>query len=340
VTDDRPHVLIAFDGSDEARHAIDVAATLMPGARATVVTVRDSWNPLEHAAVARLALPDSIIAPATRRLADALAEVAAATAADGAATATAAGLTVAHHVEDAPKPWRGLVAVAHRLSPDVIICGARGRGRLSRAVLGTTTDSLLHHAPAPLLIVPRADRAVDGPVLVGYDGSAPARGAIELAARLFPRRRAEVVNAWSSPFDRSFEGEEVTTMPLVEMAEIVEAVEGKCAETAQMLADEGAVLARTLELDAHAMTVPSGVGAWHALTSVAEERHAAVIVVGSRGRGAIASTVLGSVSAGLAHNAACPIVISRRRECSQATRATDDASSTSTQTPSSTMVTS
>jgi nucleotide-binding universal stress UspA family protein len=36
-----------------------------------------------------------------------------------------------------------------------------------------------------------------------------------------------------------------------------------------------------------------------------------VIVAGSRGRGALGSTVLGSVSAGLVHNAELPILIIR-----------------------------
>ena len=34
-----------------------------------------------------------------------------------------------------------------------------------------------------------------------------------------------------------------------------------------------------------------------------------MIVVGSRGRGAIASTVLGSVSSGLVHNADVPVLV-------------------------------
>jgi len=38
-----------------------------------------------------------------------------------------------------------------------------------------------------------------------------------------------------------------------------------------------------------------------------------VIVAGCRGRGALASTVLGSVSAGLVHNADRPVLIVRDR---------------------------
>jgi nucleotide-binding universal stress UspA family protein len=43
---DRP-ILIAYDGSDDARHAIDEAAAIHPGARAIVLYARE---PLESAA--------------------------------------------------------------------------------------------------------------------------------------------------------------------------------------------------------------------------------------------------------------------------------------------------
>jgi nucleotide-binding universal stress UspA family protein len=310
VTDRSPHLLIAFDGSEPARHAIELIARLAPGARATVVTVRDAWDPLDHAAVARLALPDAIIVPAAGKLAAAHAEAAEATAAQGAQRAAAAGLESDHHVEQAPKPWRGIVAAAHRLAPDLIVCGARGHGGLSRALLGTTSDALLHHAPAPVLIVPAHGPAGAGPVLVGYDGSGPARDAIALTARLFPRRAATIVNAWSSPLDRSYEGEGLVTMPLTDMHELVASLESVCVEDAERLAAAGAATARELGLAARPVAVAcGGVGAWHALLAAADQEDAAAIVVGSRGRGAIASTVLGSVSAGLAHNAARPVLV-------------------------------
>jgi nucleotide-binding universal stress UspA family protein len=45
------------------------------------------------------------------------------------------------------------------------------------------------------------------------------------------------------------------------------------------------------------------------LAATAESEDAAVLVVGSRGRGALASALLGSVSAGLPARAPCPVVI-------------------------------
>ena len=56
-------VLIAYDGSDEAAGAISAAARLLPDARAIVVHGRGESVALEHAALARIAMPDSVIVP-------------------------------------------------------------------------------------------------------------------------------------------------------------------------------------------------------------------------------------------------------------------------------------
>jgi nucleotide-binding universal stress UspA family protein len=44
---------------------------------------------------------------------------------------------------------------------------------------------------------------------------------------------------------------------------------------------------------------------------VEESRHAALLVVGSRGHSGVASVLLGSVSGHCVHHAACPVVVIR-----------------------------
>jgi nucleotide-binding universal stress UspA family protein len=56
------------------------------------------------------------------------------------------------------------------------------------------------------------------------------------------------------------------------------------------------------------------------VSQVAEEENAALLVAGCRRRGALASTILGSVSHDLAREAPCPVVIVPRRTSSRAER--------------------
>ena len=70
-------------------------------------------------------------------------------------------------------------------------------------------------------------------------------------------------------------------------------------------------LASEAGLDASGEAIESGSGAWRARAEVVSDRHGAVIVAGSRGRGGLASTLFGSVSSGLVHNAETPTLIVR-----------------------------
>ncbi len=59
------------------------------------------------------------------------------------------------------RPASGAVAtalakVAQERGADAIVCGTRGHGSLSGAVLGSVVQRLLHMAPCPVIVVPRS----------------------------------------------------------------------------------------------------------------------------------------------------------------------------------------
>lgn len=311
---DPARVLIAYDGSDEAAGAIRAAARLLPGARAVVVHGRGASVALEHAALARIAMPDAAIVPSVAAYERAAEDASQEVAERGRVLAAGAGLDATAASRQDGSPWRAIRLAGEEQQADLIVCGARGLGGFARALLGSTSSALLHHADRPVLVVPGGAGELDGPVLIGYDGSAGARAAVTTAARLFPARPALVVHAWSSPVQRSFVGEALLTAPLAEIDEIAHDVDDVFAGQAQELADEGAALAREHGLDARGLAIESAPGAWRALAAAARAEAAAVIVAGSRGRGALASTVLGSVSSGLAHNAEVPVLVVRGAE--------------------------
>lgn len=305
--------LIAYDGSDAAAEAIRAAAHLVPGAHARVVYVRGEPDALEHAALARIAVPDDVLVASAREYERVAKQHASELAERGRQIAERAGLNATAEVRAQSTAWRALCRAAEDPAADVIVCGSRGRGPFSRAVLGSTSSSLLHHAERPVLIVPPGAGDLDGPALIGYDGSAGARAAIAAAARLLAGRPALVVHAWSSPLQRSYAGSAVAAVPLPELSELTSDLGEIFAEQAREVAEEGVAYAREAGLAAQPMAPEGPPGIWRTLSATGRAQGASVIVAGCRGRGAVSSTILGSVSAGLVHNAELPVLIVRGR---------------------------
>jgi nucleotide-binding universal stress UspA family protein len=304
-------LLISYDGSESAAAAISAAAHLVPGSHARVVYVRPPPDALEHAALARIAVPDDVLLVSAREYGRQAAERASELAERGREIAERAGLHATAEVRTGSSAWRVLCGAAEEGDVDVLVCGSRGRGPFSRAMLGSTSSSLLHHAACPVLVVPPGAGDLRGPVLVGYDDSDGARAAITAAARIFPGRNALIVHAWSSPIRRSYVGSAPATVPLSEIAGVTPDLGEVIAQQARALAEEGAAHARDQGLLARGIAVEGSLEAWRTLSATGRAEGASVIVTGCRGRGALGSTILGSVSAGLVHNAELPILIVR-----------------------------
>ena len=81
-------------------------------------------------------------------------------------------------------------------------------------------------------------------------------------------------------------------------------------EEATKTAAEGAELASSAGFDASS-TVREEDRAWRAILAAAEEAGAGIIVLGSHGRGAVGSALLGSVATSVAHHANLPVMICR-----------------------------
>jgi nucleotide-binding universal stress UspA family protein len=305
-----PRVLISYDGSGEAARAIRAVAALMPDARAVVAHARGDAVALEHAAPARVAMPDSVIVP-PQRLSSVRRRM---RSDDGGARACArrgrrprghdrslhGEQRLARHLLRRPRA----TGRSHRLRnawsgrrrtrfPGIDILGpgpSRGPPGTSRAA-----GSRRAHGPG-------ADRLRRLGRREGRDGT---------AARLFPARETLVGHAWSSAVTSSFVGETLLTAPVAEIREIAGDLDDVLAEQAAEIAADGAAIAVEEGLAARGLVVPSAPGAWRALAATARDEGAAVVVAGCRGRGALASTVLGSVSSGLVHNAYAPVLIVR-----------------------------
>lgn len=300
-----PRLVIASDGSPSAATAVRVAASLFPEARASVATVpRDPALPafsVGSPAAAQQAF--DALRDEARREADEMAAAAV-------EQARALGLDAeAADVAPAAPAWSALLDAAHRLGADVLVCGTRGRGGFARALLGSTSSSLLHHADVPLLVVPDGSGALDGPVVAAYDGSDEAREAISAVGRLVPGRATVVVHAWEPMFHRSLTARAHADGMIDEIRETIADLQQAEADGAQATTDAGLAAARAAGLDAVGETVESDDGAWRAVAAAARAHGASLIAVGSRGLGRTRSALLGSVSSGLVQNAELPVLV-------------------------------
>jgi nucleotide-binding universal stress UspA family protein len=267
---------VGYDGSPDAANALDVGARLFPG---FAVHVAHVWAPafptaeLRRRLLRTAASLDELVALLER---EGAAE-AKRKAADGMALAQAAGW------EADPLTHRGygdegveLARLAERLRPAAVVVGSRGLNG-ARAMLGSVSDMVTHYSPAPVLTVPHPlldeerQAAAEGPVVVGYDESDGAHGALATAKSLFPGRDVMAVTVPDD--DAGGAGADAGTAETV----ILDAARGPRA-----IAD--------------------------ALAGFAAERNAAVIVTGSRGRSAWRKTILGSVAMTVLRQADRPVL--------------------------------
>ena len=298
-------VLFCFDGSDSSATAIAVAERLLARRKALVCHV---WVGLSRDVLFSdpAELPGAL-REAAEELDRADEEAAAELAAEGAQLALAAGFDAQPLPERRrSKAWRTLLATADRHEASVVVAGAHGRSGFGRAVLGSVSTSLLHHATRPVLVIPAVapPEGTEGPLLLCYDGSEPSRRAIKAAGELCAVRRVLVLNFWESW---------VAEAPgLAGASKTVHAMAAELDEVADQQSagrmKEGVELARQAGFDAEGISERAAGPAWKAVLDTAADHDCAGIVVGSRGLNGI-SAVLGSVSNGIVHHSRRAVLV-------------------------------
>lgn len=143
-------ILLCYDRSAGAQHAIKVTGELFPGHKAIVL---HAWSPigLIAAAYGGVVALSSYDDTELQRGAEQLVE-------QGCQLAIEAGLdATAEAVEmDFNGTWHAILAAADRHDAAVIVAGARGLSAFKSVVLGSVSHSIAQHAHRPVLIVPPA----------------------------------------------------------------------------------------------------------------------------------------------------------------------------------------
>jgi nucleotide-binding universal stress UspA family protein len=146
-----PTLLLCYDGSDRATHAVAVAGRLFPGATAKVVHV---WEPVEHIVARYAALAPYLGEQISEADADAAHE-SSLVAEEGAKHADAAGLTAsAHNVTLATTVWEAVIDASRELGADVIVTGTRSLHGVKEMLAGTLSHALVQHSAVPVLAIP------------------------------------------------------------------------------------------------------------------------------------------------------------------------------------------
>jgi nucleotide-binding universal stress UspA family protein len=209
-------------------------------------------------------------------------------------------------LDDGPAAER-LRAIAREEQAELIVVGSRGAGTLNAAILGSVSTAVVRHAPCPIVVVPPG---MTEPALVGERITCGVHGredgpTVRTAARLADRLDVPLTLCHVLPSG-------------ARAAELVPVAAGPLSSDDRYQAASHGALRSALRLleDAEEDVSPGPHGLWlrrgdpaDELLALADSTEAMLLVVGSRGRGPLRSSLFGSVSRELVHRAACPVVI-------------------------------
>jgi nucleotide-binding universal stress UspA family protein len=152
------------------------------------------------------------------------------------------------------------------------------------------------------------------PVVVSFDGSTASEAALRVATEELPGRHLVIISVWEPG---------ITTAMLtptdasglafsVPQPETIATVDRLQSEHASAVAEAGVALAHRLGASAEAVPAPDDGGSIAGtLVAVAERVDASMIVVGSRGLGAVKARLLGSTTRRLLHESRRPVLVVR-----------------------------
>lgn len=144
-------LMLCYDGSKDAKHAIGRAGELFAGRNALVLTVWQSTAVVANFAWSAPMTPMLDYADLDR----ASAEVAGQRAEEGLGIAQDAGLKAEQLVVMAPGPiWKTIIETADQRGAVVIVMGSRGLSKVESMLLGSVSGHVVHHADRAAMVIP------------------------------------------------------------------------------------------------------------------------------------------------------------------------------------------
>lgn len=290
--DSHQPVVVGVDGSPHAALALDWAAT-EAARRGAPLVVLHAFS-ADYPAV-RSAGPGGPVPPQPSSAIHAAAEETAAAAVE---RAHAAHPTL--EVTGTVVPGdAGVAIVEASTGAALVVVGARGLGRIRGLLVGSVSSYVTPRAHSPVVVVHEApSRSLSElRVIVGVDGSADSAAALRFAFEAAERQQigVTVVHTWDLDVD-------ATAAALAWSVDWQQADEQERALVAETLAGYAS--------EFPTVDVRRYVVRGHPVAELARQsENAALLVVGSRGRGSVKGMALGSVSQRVLHDAHCPVAV-------------------------------
>lgn len=278
-------IIVGYDGSEGAQDALTLGHVLQGTTGAelvlTHVTQHDAFlEALEGMGGEPAQLRDEYLLTQTGGDAREVGEVAERV---GAKLETVASVSVA----------RGLQDLADQIDTDLIVIGSSRHGTVGRVFAGSVGERLLHGSPCAVAVAPQGFRDREQPtdrvVAVGYDSSPESKAAlhytVELAGSIAAKVRVVSVVRRLAPAPGSARLDSIRrTYAREQLERALQSIPETLEPTGELISGDPA-------------------------SSLAEQSHVDLIVVGSRGYGPLRRVLLGGVSARLIRAAPYPVLL-------------------------------
>ena len=275
-------ILVAYDGSSSAKNALSLASQLAREDKSWIkvlAVVPPYQGDLELIGVSDI--KETIVGPGEELLAEAK------------WLADHEGVHILTNLEQG-EPYEQIVQVAEEEHCDLIIMGRRGKSKMERALIGSVTARVIGHTAKDVLVIPETAKLSWENILLATDGSTCCDNALARALEIAQERKA-LLNAVSVVYTND-EFYAMGQDPVKELYREADKVLDKVKKWAGDLGVQTKLYVRDGEPH-------------QAITAMASEISASLIVMGSHGRKGLTRLLMGSVTERVIGYADCPVLV-------------------------------
>ncbi|MFH1021223.1 MAG: universal stress protein [Pseudomonadota bacterium] len=275
-------ILVAYDGSPSAQNALSLASQLAREDKSWIkvlAVVPPYQGDLELIGVSDI--KETITGPGQKLLAEAQ------------QLADREGIHVLTNLEQG-EPYEQIVHVAEEENCDLIVMGRRGKGTVERELMGSVTARVIGHTGKDVLVIPKNSSLSWENILLATDGSSCCDNALARALEIAQERKAKL-SAVSVVYTND------------EFYALGQDVLNGLYQEADKVLDKVRKWAGDLGLQTE-LFVRDG-EPHQAITALAAEINASLIVMGSHGRKGLSRLLMGSVTERVIGYADCPVLV-------------------------------